>query len=172
MITFTNVTLRRGANILLQHINWTIYHKQRIGLIGANGSGKTSLFSLLLGGLEPDEGDLEIPHQLRLAQVAQETPAYQQSALDFVLDGDKVLRSLQAELAEAEQKEDGMRIAALHEKLAIVDAYTASSRAAIILSGLGFSHEEQQKSVAEFSGGWRVRLNLAQALICPSDVLL
>ncbi|TAK75444.1 MAG: ATP-binding cassette domain-containing protein [Gammaproteobacteria bacterium] len=172
MITLRNVTLRRGLSVLLKQINWIIYHKQRIGLIGANGAGKTSLFSLLLGALETEEGEVEIPRQIKLAHVAQETPAYHRSALEFVLDGDAELRTLQAELAEAEQKEEGARIAALHEKLSIIDAYAAPARAAVILAGLGFSQEEQQKSVAAFSGGWRVRLNLAKALICRSDVLL
>src|SRR5579883_1483902 len=172
MITLQHVTLRRGPNVLLHQVNWTIYHKQRIGLIGANGSGKTSLFSLLLGELEADEGEVEIPRQIKLAHLAQETPGYSKSALDFVLDGDTELRALEAELNEAEQKEDGARMAMLHEKLSVIDAYSAPARAAVILAGLGFSHEEQQKSVAAFSGGWRVRLNLAKALICRSDVLL
>lgn len=172
MITLRNVTLRRGPHILLQQINWTIYHKQRIGIIGANGSGKTSLFALLLSTLQADEGDVDIPKQIRLAHVAQETPAYHQSALDFVLDGDTILRDLEAQLRVAEQQNNGTQIALLHEKLGIIDAYTAPTRAAQLLAGLGFNHDEQQKSVSDFSGGWRMRLNLAQALMCRSDVLL
>lgn len=172
MITFRQVTLRRGLNILLQDINWTIYHKQRIGIIGSNGSGKTSLFAMLQKEIEPDVGSLDIPKQIKLAHVAQETPAYQKSALDFVLDGDEELRQIEADLNEAEEKNDGAKIATLHEKLSIIDAYTAPSRAAQLLAGLGFSDQEQKKLVSEFSGGWRVRLNLAKALMCRSDVLL
>lgn len=172
MITLRNVTLRRGANVLLENLTWTIYHKQRIGIIGANGSGKTSLFSLLLGMLQPDNGEYDLPKQIKLAHVAQETPGSDQTALDYVLDGDAELRNLERQLVEAEAKHDGHQIATLHEKLAIIDAYTASSRAAQLLAGLGFNHEEQLKTVNEFSGGWRVRLNLAKALMSRSDVLL
>ena len=167
MITLNNILLRRGKNVLLQNVNWTIYHKQRIGLIGSNGSGKTSLFTMLLGQLEQDEGDLYIPKQLKLAHVAQETPAYTKSALDYVLDGDVELRALEAELTDAEEKHDGNRIATLHEKLCIIDAYTAPSRAGQLLAGLGFTTEEQQKSVAAFSGGWRVRLKSCQSINVP-----
>jgi len=172
MITLRNILLRRGKNVLLQNVDWTIYHKQRIGLIGANGSGKTSLFAMLLGELHQDDGDLQIPRQLKMAHVAQETPAYAKSSLDYVLDGDVELRALEHELTDAEEKHDGNRIANLHEKLSIIDAYTAPARAGQLLAGLGFNQTEQQKSVAEFSGGWRVRLNLAKALMCRSDVLL
>src|SRR5579872_5934185 len=111
MITLHNIVLRRGPRILLQDVNWTIYHKQRIGLIGANGSGKSSLFSMLLNQLHADQGDLDVPRQLKFAHLAQETPAYDRSALDFVLDGDSELRALQQELTDAENKNDGMRIA-------------------------------------------------------------
>jgi ATP-binding cassette subfamily F protein 3 len=172
MITLRNITLRRGRNILLKDVNWTIYQKQHIGLIGENGSGKSSLFSVLLQNLEIDAGELEIPRQLKLAHVAQETPAYKKSALEFVLDGDTELRALESALQEAENQNDGTRIATLHDQLGKLDAYTANSRAAQLLDGLGFTHQEQQKSVNEFSGGWRVRLNLAQALMSRSDILL
>jgi ATP-binding cassette subfamily F protein 3 len=172
MITLRNITIRRGPNILLQDVNWTIYHKQRIGIIGANGSGKTTLFSMLLNELQADVGEMEIPKQLKLAHVAQETPACSQSAIEFVLDGDVELRRLQAELIIAENKNDGQRIAAVHQYLSEIDAYTANARAAQLLSGLGFNSKEQQKSVSDFSGGWRVRLNLAKALMARSDVLL
>ncbi len=172
MITLQNITLRRGKHVLLQDLNWTIYHKQRIGIIGANGSGKTSLFSMLLGELQADQGHLEIPRQLKLAHVAQETPAYSRSALEYALEGDTELQTLQKELQLAEQSDDGHRIATLHARLGEIDAYTAPARAAQLLNGLGFSHQEQQKSVSSFSGGWRVRLNLARALMCRSDVLL
>lgn len=172
MIILTNVVLRRGPNVLLQDVNWTIYFKQRIGIIGANGSGKSSLFAMLLNQLHADSGNLDIPKQLKLAHVAQETPALEKSAIDFVLDGDEELRSLQAELEKAEQANDGHEIAMLHARLGEIDAYTAEPRAAQLLAGLGFTQEEQQKPVSDFSGGWRVRLNLAKALMCRSDVLL
>jgi ATP-binding cassette subfamily F protein 3 len=172
MITLRHITLRRGSNVLLDEINWTIYHKQRIGIIGANGCGKSTLFSMILNELHPDGGELELPRQLKLAHVAQETPAYSDSAIDFVLDGDVELRTLQSELVIAEHHNDGQRIAVLHQQLSEVDAYTANARAAQLLDGLGFNASEQQKPVSAFSGGWRVRLNLAKALMCRSDVLL
>src|SRR3989344_2694024 len=172
MITLRNITLRRGPNVLLQDVNWTIYYKQRIGIIGANGAGKTSLFGLLQHELQADTGDLDMPKQLKLACVAQETPAYHQSALDFVLDGDAELRTLEKELAEAEIKNKGEQIAMIHARLGEIDAYTTKSRAAHLLNGLGFSRDEQQQSVSDFSGGWRVRLNLAKALMCRSDIFL
>jgi ATP-binding cassette subfamily F protein 3 len=172
MITLNNITLRRGQQILLQQVSWTIYHKQRIGIIGANGAGKTSLFALLQQELQADSGEIDIPKQLTFAHVAQETPAYTCSALDFVLDGDTKLRQLQQKLVEAEQHNNGELIATLHTQLSDIDAYTAPSRAARLLDGLGFNADEQQKPVSAFSGGWRVRLNLAKALMCRSDVLL
>lgn len=172
MISLKNITLRRGPHVLLNQVNWTIYHKQRIGIIGANGSGKSTLFALLLNAFEADEGELDFPKQIKLAHVQQETPGLAISALDFVLLGDAELCSYQNELRLAEEQHDGTRIAELHEKLSIIDAYTAPARAAQLLAGLGFSHVEQQKAVSEFSGGWRVRLNLAKALMCRSDILL
>ena len=172
MINLRHITLRRGQHILLENVNWTIYPRERIGIIGANGTGKSTLFSFLLQEYEADKGELEIARGLRFAHVAQEMTTYTRSALDFVLDGDSELRAIESELLQAEDKEDNMRIANLHEKLSIIDAYTAPARAAQLLNGLGFSQEEQQKSVSEFSGGWRVRLNLAKALMCRSDVLL
>lgn len=172
MITLKNITVRRGAKVLLENINWTIFASQRIGLIGSNGSGKTTLFSILLGQFQPDMGDIDFPRQIRLAHVAQETPALSISALDFVLDGDEDLRELEKELRKAEEADDGMRIATLYEQMGNIDAYTAPARAGVLLSGLGFSIEEQSKPVSAFSGGWRVRLNLAKALMKRSDILL
>lgn len=172
MIKLQNITLRRGANVLFQQLDWTIYHKQRIGLIGANGTGKTSLFALLLGELQAEAGEIEIPRQIRLAHVAQETQAMRISALEYVLDGDTELRELQIALSDAESKEDGEQISLLHEKMHSIDGYTATARAAQLLDGLGFTQQDQQKCVSAFSGGWRVRLNLAKALMCRSDVLL
>jgi ATP-binding cassette subfamily F protein 3 len=172
MITLKNITIRRGPHVLLENVNWTIFARQRIGMIGSNGSGKSTLFSFLLGGFQPDTGDIDKPRQLKLAHVAQETPAVSMSALDFVLDGDDDLRQLEAEIRAAEDADDGMRIAELYEKMGIIDGYTASARAGQLLSGLGFSAEEQKKPVSAFSGGWRVRLNLAKALMTRSDMLL
>lgn len=172
MIALRNITLRRGQHVLLKQLDWTIYHKQRIGIIGANGTGKTSLFSLLLNEIQADEGDLEIPQQIKLAHVAQETPAYSLPAIEFVLDGDAELRELQQQIAVAEKDHDGSRIATLHEKLSIIDAYSAPARAAQLLDGLGFKQQDQLEPVSTFSGGWRVRLNLAKALMCRSNVLL
>jgi len=172
MISLRKLCLRRGPRILLEDINWTIFPKQRIGIIGANGSGKSSLFALLYQALQADSGDLEFSGQIRLAHVAQETPAYEKSALEFVLDGDTELRRLHAALAQAEHDNNGQAIAQWHHELDKIDAYTANSRAGQLLAGLGFSHAEHQQSVSSFSGGWRMRLNLAQALMCPSDILL
>jgi ATP-binding cassette subfamily F protein 3 len=172
MITLRNVTLRRGPHVLLQDVNWTIFHKQHIGIIGANGSGKSTLFALLQNELHSDQGTVDIPRQLKMAHVAQETPAYSKSALDFVLDGDAELRALEQELHIAEENNQGERIAALHAQLSAIDSYSAPARAAQLLDGLGFSAEEQKKSVSDFSGGWRMRLNLAKALMCRSDILL
>lgn len=172
MIKLRNITLRRGVAVLLEDVNWTIYAKQRIGMIGANGSGKSSFFAMLLNKLHADQGNIEFPTELRIAHVAQETPAYEKSALDYVLDGDTELRELEEKLRVAEQKDDGHLIATLHDQLSKIDAYTANARAAQLLDGLGFNFKEQQQKVSDFSGGWRVRLNLAQALMCRSDMLL
>lgn len=172
MITLTNVVLRRGPHVLLKDINWTIYHKQRIGIIGENGTGKTSLFAMLLGELQPDAGNIEIPRHIKLAHVAQETQAIKIPALEFVMDGDSELRDLQNQLQEAEHKNDGAKIATLHARLGEIDAYTAEARAAQLLNGLGFNSTEQRQLVSDFSGGWRVRLNLAKALMSRSDFLL
>lgn len=172
MITLNNIVLRRGANILLNGVTWSIFQKQRIGIIGANGTGKSSLFAMLLGQLAPDTGELKIPKQMTLAHVAQETPAYAASALDYVLDGDKELRDLERQLLAAETEHDGVKIGELHAKLNIIDGYSAPARAAQLLDGLGFQYSDHAKPVSGFSGGWRMRLNLAKALMCRSDVLL
>lgn len=172
MITLRNIFLRRGPHLLLKDVNWTIFHKQRIGLIGANGSGKTSLFHLLLNPKEADEGEIFIPPQIKLAHVAQETPALSQSALQFVLEGDTELQALEKKLKIAEEKNDGNKIASLHARLGEIDAYTAPARASQLLNGLSFTQKEQQQPVSDFSGGWRVRLNLAKALMSRSDILL
>ena len=176
MIRLTALTLIRGAKPLLQAADLTLNPGEKVGLIGANGSGKSSLFALLRNELQPDAGDAFFPASWRVAHVAQETPALDRPALDYAIDGDTHLRRLEAELADAEARHDshdtGHRIGDLHAALADADAYTVRSRAEQLLTGLGFSHDQMNLPVASFSGGWRMRLNLAQALMCPSDLLL
>jgi len=172
MIKLKNLSLRRGLKELLKDANLTLNPGYKVGLIGANGVGKSTLFALLMGQLHADAGSAELPAQWEIAHVAQETPALQQSALDFVLDGDHGLRALEAQLALAEQSGDGNAIGHLHGELAHIDGYSAPARAARLLDGLGFATEKQNLPVASFSGGWRMRLNLAHALMCRSDLLL
>jgi ATP-binding cassette subfamily F protein 3 len=172
MIRISGLTLIRGTQPLLESADVAIQPGERVGLVGANGSGKSSLFALLRGELHADKGDAEIPEHWRLSYVAQETPAVARSAVDTVIDGDAGLRRLEAELARAEAQNDGTRIAELHAGLGDADAYTARARAEQLLMGLGFKAGQLEQPVASFSGGWRMRLNLAQALMCPSDLLL
>ena len=172
MIEIKNLTLQRGSKILLDNATATINPRQRIGLIGKNGTGKSSLFALIKGEIGQDKGDLLLPKTWKLAAVAQETPALDTTALDYVLQGDAELQHFQAALAAAEAADDGMKQAEWHAKLDEIDAYSAPARAAKLLSGLGFSQDEHAKPVKAFSGGWRMRLNLAQALMCRADLLL
>ena len=172
MITLRALTLARGSKTLLEDINLTLHQGQRIGLVGANGAGKSSLFALLRGELHQDAGDLDMPPRIIIAHVAQETPALDRAAIDYVLDGDAELRSVERALIVAEQKDDGHELAELHHQLDVIGGYTANSRAAALLHGLGFAVAEHSAPVATFSGGWRMRLNLAQALMCRSDLLL
>jgi ATP-binding cassette subfamily F protein 3 len=172
MLNFKNISLRRGVRVLFSNTSFTIHKGQKAGLTGANGTGKSSLFAMLLNQLQIDEGDFSMPPGLEIAHVAQETPAVTSSAIDYVLDGDKELRQIQQHLIHAEQHNDGLKLAELHNTLEHIGGYTAQARASILMSGLGFSTEQEQKAVTTFSGGWRMRLNLAQALMCRSDVLL
>jgi len=172
LIRFSQVTLARGAKILLEGTDLTLHQGERVGLIGANGSGKSSLFSLLQGELHSDKGDVELPAHWKIAHVAQETPALDRPATEYAIDVDTALRELEAKLAVAEAEDDGALMGELHAALADADAYTARSRAETLLLGLGFAKEELERPVASFSGGWRMRLNLAQALMCRSDLLL
>jgi ATP-binding cassette subfamily F protein 3 len=172
MIRLSQVTLRRGTKTLLEGADVALNPGDRIGLIGANGSGKSSLFALLRGELHADQGEVDYPARWRVAYVAQETPALERTALDYAIDGDTTLRKLEARLAAAEATDDGHLIGELHAAMGDADAYTVRSRAERLLHGLGFTHEQMGESVASFSGGWRMRLNLAQALMCPSDLLL
>ncbi|MFC2305679.1 MAG: ABC-F family ATP-binding cassette domain-containing protein [Neisseria elongata] len=172
MIEIKNLTLQRGLKVLLDQAALSLAPGRRVGLIGKNGSGKSSLFALLKGEITADKGDVSIPKHWKTAAVAQETPALEISALDYVLQGDGELQLFQTALHEAEAKNDGMKQAEYHAKLEEIDAYSAPARAAKLLSGLGFSQEEHSQPVKSFSGGWRMRLNLAQALMCRADLLL
>jgi ATP-binding cassette subfamily F protein 3 len=172
MIRLTQLTLIRGTKPLIETTDLTLNPGEKIGLIGANGSGKSSLFALLRNELHPDAGDVDFPSAWRIAHVAQETPALDRTALDYAIDGDTTLRRLEAELTEAEAGHDGHRIGELHGALQDADAYTVRARAEQLLTGLGFSNDQMRLPIASFSGGWRMRLNLAQALMCPSDLLL
>ncbi|MDN3637902.1 ATP-binding cassette domain-containing protein [Simiduia curdlanivorans] len=168
MIELNQVSLQRGQKFLLDHADLRIHPGQHVGLIGANGSGKSSLFQMLLGNLGADTGHCLVPGQWRVAHMAQEIENTQQNALDHVLDGDTELRRLQALLKTCE----GEALATAYADMEHIDGYTAESRALQLLSGLGFAPGDETKLVSDFSGGWRIRLNLAQALMCPSDLLL
>ncbi|MEX1222507.1 MAG: ATP-binding cassette domain-containing protein [Idiomarina sp.] len=172
MIDVRDITLMRGGEILLQDASFSVFPGHKVGLIGANGSGKSSLFALFRGEISLDSGDCDIPKGWRLASVKQETPALVSSALDYVIDGDKQYRQLQQQLSNAEQQDDGRAIGDLHDQLAQIGGYDIEPRAASLLAGLGFSQAQLQQPVKDFSGGWRMRLNLAQALIARADLLL
>ncbi len=172
MILFSSLQIRRGVNVLLDNASATINPGQKVGLVGKNGCGKSTLLSLLKGELSADGGSVTLPTNWSMAWVNQETPALETAALDYVIDGDREYRRLERELAEANEKNDGHRIALLHGQLDAISAWTIQSRAASLLHGLGFTQEQLQHPVSAFSGGWRMRLNLAQALLCRSDLLL
>jgi len=172
MIRLQNLTLQRGPQRLLEDAELTLHAGQKAGLIGANGAGKSSLFALLRGELGPDAGDCQLPADWRIAHMRQEVDTLERLAVDYVLDGDAHLRQVQRELAAAEAAHDGSAIARLHTELDSADGYTADARARKLLAGLGFSNEQMERQVGDFSGGWRMRLSLAQALMCPSDLLL
>jgi ATP-binding cassette subfamily F protein 3 len=172
VIRFSQLTLVRGTKPLLEGADASINPGDRVGLIGNNGSGKSSLFALLRGELHADKGDADFPPNWRVAHVAQETLALDRPAVEYAIDGDNVLRSVEKKLLLAEQANDGNLMGELHAALADAGAYTVRSRAESLLVGLGFRQEDLQRHVSEFSGGWRMRLNLAQALMCPSDLLL
>ncbi|MBA3902432.1 MAG: ABC transporter ATP-binding protein [Rhodocyclaceae bacterium] len=172
MILLRNLTLARAGRPLLEGVNLSLHAGQKVGVTGANGCGKSSLFALLTGDLHQEAGDLELPPQWVIAHVAQDTPALDTVALDYTLDGDAELRRIEAALRDAEARHDGEAIAHLHDDYGHIDGYSARARASALLHGLGFADAEFDKPVAEFSGGWRVRLNLARALMCRSDLLL
>lgn len=172
MIIASAIELIRGGRPLLENASASINPGQKVALVGANGCGKSSFFSLLKHELQPDNGELSWPSQWQIASVAQETPALAMSAIEYVMDGDREFRRLEAELAEAEASGDGHKIALLHGQIETIGGYTIKARAAELLAGLGFSNAKQSHQVSDFSGGWRMRLNLAQALLCRSDLLL
>jgi ATP-binding cassette subfamily F protein 3 len=172
MLTLKNLSLRRGARVLLENVNLTLFPGYKVGITGANGCGKSSLLALIRRELQPDTGDFSLSPNLVIAHVAQETPATDRIAIDYVMDGDEELRRIQQQLAEAEAANDGARQATLHTRLEVIDAYSARARAARLLRGLGFAPGQEEQAVETFSGGWRMRLNLARALMCRSDLLL
>lgn len=172
MIVCQDLSLQLGGHPLLNQINLTVHPGWRVGITGRNGTGKSSLFALLRGKLHADGGHLSIPANWQIAHIAQETPATERLALDFVMDGDEPLRELQRQLEQAEQADDGHRMAHLYSELEAIGGYTADNRAAQLLSGLGFNTAQLTHPISSFSGGWRMRLNLAQALMCRSDLLL
>jgi len=172
MLKFDQLSLRRGPRLLFQEVSLTIHPGQKVGLTGANGTGKSSLFALIRGELHADGGEFKCPTKWVIAHVAQETPAVGQPAIEYVMDGDAELREIQRQLEQAEVADDGHRVGELHARLETVGGYDARSRAARLMHGLGFAAGQEELPVQSFSGGWRMRLNLAQALMCRSDLLL
>lgn len=172
MIQFRNLSLTRGVKVLIEAAAFQLHPGHKVGLIGANGAGKSSVFALLRGELQPEVGDLEIPPNWVIAHVAQETPSLSLTALQFTLEGDVELTEIEAALQTAEAQHQGEKIAELHQRLSDIEGYSAKARAASLLDGLGFSQQDLNRAVQDFSGGWRVRLNLARALMCRSDLLL
>lgn len=170
MIQFKQLTFSRAGKTLVENASFQLHPGHRVGLTGANGAGKSTLFALLRSELVADVGELLMPPSWVIAHVAQETPALAQSALDYTLDGDEELRTLQAHLASDQQ--DPLQVAEWHQRLADIDGYSAEARASALLAGLGFSQPQLSQPVSDFSGGWRMRLNLARALMCRSDLLL
>jgi ATP-binding cassette subfamily F protein 3 len=172
VIRFNQFSLARGVKPLFDATSFTLNPGEKAGLVGANGAGKSTLFSVLRGDLHSDAGDFSLPPSWRIAHVAQETPAAEKTALEYTLDGDAALREIEASIAQAEAAHDGEALAHAHAAFADADGYTAPARAEALLLGLGFTLAQTREQVASFSGGWRMRLNLAQALMCRSDLLL
>jgi len=172
MIFLRDVTLRRGVKCLFEHASATFYRGQKIGVTGANGAGKSSLFALIKGELHADSGDIELQPALVVAEVVQELPSGMTAAIEHVIDGDCELREVEGRLREAESVADGVRLGELHDQMAAIGGYGARARAARLMSGLGFTQADLEQPIDRFSGGWRVRLSLARALMCRSDLLL
>lgn len=172
MIHFKNLSLRRGDKLLFKQANGVIHIHQKVGIVGANGCGKSSLFNLFDNTIQPDHGELEIPLKLNIAYVRQETPALKQLAIEFVMDGDEKFRQLQQQIEQHTQEKSTQHLAESYAAMQDIDGYSAQARAAQLMHGLGFDPLDEQRTVDQFSGGWRMRLNLAQALMKPSDLLL
>jgi ATP-binding cassette, subfamily F, member 3 len=172
MLIARDLTLRRGPQPLFEQVNFTVFRGNKVGITGANGTGKSSLFAAILGELAPDRGDIDLPAALKIAHVEQEIAASDRPAIEFVLDGDAELRSVQAAIEAAEKRDAAMALADLYSSLEAIDGYRAKARAAAIMHGLGFKAADHERPVAEFSGGWRVRLGLARALSSRADLLL
>ena len=172
MLNFSNLALRRSTTLLFEAVDIKIYAGQKLGITGANGCGKSSLFALIRGQLSPDQGEFTLPQDWAVAAVEQETSLSERVALEYVIDGDEELRQVETRLAVAESKPDPMAIASCHERLQEIDGYQTESRAARLLAGLGFNEADIRKPLNSFSGGWIMRLNLARALMCRSDLLL
>jgi ATP-binding cassette, subfamily F, member 3 len=172
MLNFTDVTIRRGPRVLFSDATFGLFRGEKVGITGENGSGKSSLLAMVRGELQPDAGTFEMPSNLAIAHVSQELLATEAPAIEFVLDGDAELRQIEKLIAEAEAHNDGLRLGDLHARYAAVGGYDARSRAGRLMHGLGFTTADETRPVAAFSGGWRVRLNVAQALMCRSDLLL
>jgi len=172
VLNFKNISLRRGERLLFSGLSFIIHKGQKVGVTGANGTGKSSLFAMIRNIIHSDEGDLSMPQGIEIAHVAQEMPAVSRSAIDYIVDGDRSLRIIQEQLAHAELANDGIKQAEIHVKLDDIGGYTAQSRASRLMDGLGFLVTDETRPVMEFSGGWRMRLNLAQALMSRSDMLL
>ena len=172
MLNFSNVTVRRGPRVLFADASFSLFRGEKIGITGENGSGKSTLMELVRGQLHADAGSFEMPTNLAVAHVSQDLEATDQPAIEFVLDGDAELRVIEAELLRAEEQNDGMKLANLHGRYAEVGGYDARSRAAQLMHGLGFDVVDDERPIRAFSGGWRVRINVARALMCRSDLLL
>ncbi|MBT8126044.1 MAG: ATP-binding cassette domain-containing protein [Gammaproteobacteria bacterium] len=172
MLQFKDLSLRRGHRLLFEHASFQVHPGQKIGISGANGSGKSSLFALILDQLHADSGDYCYPKDWVVAHVAQEMATQQSRAIEYVLDGDAELRQIESALVRAEADDDGLQVATLHGNYDSIGGYSARSRAGQLMNGLGFSRDDGDRDITEFSGGWRMRLNLARALMCRSDLLL
>ena len=172
MLSFTNLSLRAGTELLFQDVSFTVYETNKIGLVGANGSGKTSLFRAILGDLDSYDGNINYPKDLRIANLAQEVPATEEISLDYVLSGDESLAKVNIAIEDAQKSGNTNLLGDLYAEYETLDGYSAKSRAEKLMIGLGFASTDLKKPVSDFSGGWRVRLNLAQTLMQPSDLVL
>ncbi|MGC3981705.1 MAG: ATP-binding cassette domain-containing protein [Steroidobacteraceae bacterium] len=172
MLNFSNIAIRRGVRVLFEKATFNLFRGEKIGITGENGAGKSTLLALVRGEIQPETGSFDMPGNLAVAHVAQELSASDAPAIEFVLDGDEELRDVERQIAEAEAADDGNRLAELYGHYDAIGGYHARSRAGTLLHGLGFSSADEQRPVRDFSGGWRVRLNVAKALMCRSDLLL